>query len=227
MAARWQISQDVRTADAIPYFNWDAPITNALRRALQSGSIEDRLDWNARIMREAQYYDVWAFVSLRRDVLPLWEQLRPRPGRRRAFWEFLVDRWRRDGRGDERTLVDLVVDRAPQAIPEKPRIGDVRIDPLEEIAANKLCALLDRNEPRDLFDLSQILASGVTLETALSLAITKHAGADPATLAFAVVSNVVPDTAAIPAETTRDDLERFKGQLIADLTAAALPSADD
>ena len=87
MATRWQISQDVRSADAIPYFNWDAPITNAeVRRALQSGSTEDRVYWIARIMREAQYYDVWAFVSLRRDVLPLWEQLRPRLGRRRAFW---------------------------------------------------------------------------------------------------------------------------------------------
>jgi hypothetical protein len=68
-----------------------------VRRALREGSEDDRLYWIARILREAQYADVWQYVALRRDVLPRWELLRPRLGRRRAFWEFLLDRWRSDG----------------------------------------------------------------------------------------------------------------------------------
>lgn len=84
--------------DAVPYFNWDAPVTNEqVRKALAEGSEDDRLFWTARIMREAQYLDVWKYVSLRRDVLPRWERLRPRLGRRRSFWEFLIESWRRDG----------------------------------------------------------------------------------------------------------------------------------
>lgn len=98
MSVSWQISRDVRDPQAIPYFNWDAPVTNAdVRRALREGTEDDRLYWMVRILREAQYGDVWEYVSLRNDVLPRWEALRPRLGRRRAFWEFLLGQWRRDG----------------------------------------------------------------------------------------------------------------------------------
>lgn len=98
MSEAWQISRDVHDPEAIPYFNWDAPVTNdAVRRALREGTEEDRLWWAARILREARYADIWHYLSLRRDVLPRWDALRPRLGRRRAFWDFLVDRWRRDG----------------------------------------------------------------------------------------------------------------------------------
>ncbi|HYO16470.1 MAG TPA: hypothetical protein VE685_25010, partial [Thermoanaerobaculia bacterium] len=41
-------------------------------------------------------------------------------------------------------VVDLVRDLAPQLFPDKPLIGGIRIDPPEEILANKLCALLTR-----------------------------------------------------------------------------------
>jgi hypothetical protein len=98
MSTAWKVSHDVHAGDAVPYFNWDSPVTNAeVRRALRDGTPEDRLYWIARILREAQYADVWQYVSLRQDVLPMWEQLRARLGRRRPFWEFLINRWRRDG----------------------------------------------------------------------------------------------------------------------------------
>ena len=48
-------------------------------------------------MRDARYPDVWSYVSLRRDVLPRWEELRKRLGRQREPWEFLIGRWRQDG----------------------------------------------------------------------------------------------------------------------------------
>ena len=49
-------SLDVESPDAVPYFNWDAPVTNAeIRRALADGSEDDKLFWTARILSEARY----------------------------------------------------------------------------------------------------------------------------------------------------------------------------
>ena len=98
MTPTWQISMDTEDPVAVPYFNWDAPVSNAdLRRFLSKGSEDDKLYWMGRILREAQYGDVWNYISLRRDLMPRWEKLRTRLGRRRGFWEFLIDGWRRDG----------------------------------------------------------------------------------------------------------------------------------
>ncbi len=98
MSSDWNISLDTADPQAIPYFNWDAPVSNsAVRAALEGGSEDDKLFWIARILREARYDDVWQYLSLRRDVLPRWETVRLRLGRRRPFWEFLIDRWKRDG----------------------------------------------------------------------------------------------------------------------------------
>lgn len=92
------ISLDVDSPEAAPYFTWDAPTTNAaIRDTLRHGSEQERLHWIARILREARYEDIWRYVSLRADVLPYWEQLKLRLGRRRAMFEFLLHRWRRAG----------------------------------------------------------------------------------------------------------------------------------
>ncbi len=53
--------------------------------------------WIAQILREAQYADVWQYVSRGRDVLPRRETPRPMLGRRRGLWEFIVGRRRSDG----------------------------------------------------------------------------------------------------------------------------------
>ena len=93
-----QLTLDVQSPEAAPYFTWDAPVRNAeIRRALREGAPDERLQWMARILPEARYDDIWAYLSRRRDVLPSWERLRPRLGRRRPRWEFLIDRWRRAG----------------------------------------------------------------------------------------------------------------------------------
>lgn len=41
----------------------------------------------------------------------------------------------------------------PSVVPDKPVIAGIRVDPAEEIMANKLCTLLARAEVRDLVDL--------------------------------------------------------------------------
>ena len=176
MTDSWHISLDTERGEAVPYFCWDTPTTNAqLRAVLRDGPEDAKVAWIARIMTEAQYGDVWKYLSLRDDVLPRWERVRPRLGRRREFWEFLLNAWRRDGlmrlacvvRGDETTLVDLVLDRAPQVVTSKALVGLVRLDPLREIAANKICALLDRFEARDLVDLERLLIEGIQLADAV------------------------------------------------------------
>jgi hypothetical protein len=93
-----RIGMDVDSPDAVPYFNWDAPVTNGeVRRALAEGTEQDRVFWIARIMREARYEDVWKYVSLRDDVLPRWLQIEPHLGRWRDKWRFLIQGWRDRG----------------------------------------------------------------------------------------------------------------------------------
>lgn len=73
-------------------------MTNAqVRRVLREGTEEAKLAWVARIMTEARYDDVWKYISLRDDIIPRWDRLSRRLGRRRTFWEFLLSVWTRDG----------------------------------------------------------------------------------------------------------------------------------
>lgn len=125
-------------------------------------------------------------------------------------------------RGDETTVVDIVADRAPQ-IAEKRTFGRVRVDTPNEIAANKLCALLDRVEARDLVDLELLLATDLNLADVLTDAQKKHAGIDAATLAWALSQWRIPPTAPIPAGTTTSKIDSFRQQLIETLTRMALP----
>ena len=80
-----------------PYFLWDMDIGEAeLRERLTTPDPDARAQWEARIMREARYPDVWRYLALT-DVLRDWEHIRRHLGRERGFWEFLLNGWRRDG----------------------------------------------------------------------------------------------------------------------------------
>ena len=83
--------------DQRPYFLWDTRMTaSELRRLLQEAPEEERLFWIGRILREASYPDVWALLTVD-DVASRWDRLRGMLGRKNAFWEFLISRWRRLG----------------------------------------------------------------------------------------------------------------------------------
>lgn len=83
--------------DAIPYFLWDDPMTvSELEERLRTASEPERLRLVALILREARDADVWRFVTPE-EVVRLWPRLAGRLGLRRAFWEFLLDRWKRLG----------------------------------------------------------------------------------------------------------------------------------
>jgi len=110
-------------------------------------------------------------------------------------------------RGAESSLVDLLIDRAPMLEPEKREIGGIRIDSLREIAANKICTLVGRNETKDLRDLRALLEQpGIDLHTAIADASVKEAGADAGTLAWVLETFPPP-----PGEP--EPLQRFRAEL--------------
>ena len=63
---------------------------------LKSASEPERLRLLSLILREARDPDVWLFVSPE-EVERLWPELADRLGRRRSFWEFLLESWSRLG----------------------------------------------------------------------------------------------------------------------------------
>jgi len=80
-----------------PWFFWDVPVTEAeLRERLKHSDPDTRAQWQARIMREARYSEVWEYLTIE-DILENWPAIQRHLGRRRAFWEYLFDGWRRDG----------------------------------------------------------------------------------------------------------------------------------
>lgn len=94
---RLSLSDRLDVPQSQPYFIWDTPITVAdLRERLRHPDPRERSLWMARIMREARYADVWRFLSLN-DVLERYDMIRRHLGRRRRFWDFLIQGWRDDG----------------------------------------------------------------------------------------------------------------------------------
>lgn len=87
-------------------------------------------------------------------------------------------------RGDETELLDFVRETMPQAQPEKPLFGPVRVDVLADIGANKLCALLGRAEVKDLVDLYFLEKAGHPWESFWEAACQKDAGLEASTLSW-------------------------------------------
>ena len=91
------LTSDLSRDDAVPYFLWDAPMTvREIRSVLGGPASAERTRLLARILREARDTDVWTFVAPA-QVVAEWDEVAPFHGRRRAFWRFLIDRWRAEG----------------------------------------------------------------------------------------------------------------------------------
>jgi hypothetical protein len=125
-------------------------------------------------------------------------------------------------RDSETTVVDLVIDRAPAVDPVKAYFGDVRVDTLREIAANKICTLLGRGEIKDLVDLERLLASGIDLETALGDAQKKDGGADPASVAWVLDQITIGPEARLPGGAEPALISAFREDLVKRLRALAM-----
>lgn len=92
-----RLSTDLDDPRAIPYFLWDDPMTVAeLKERLAAASAPERIRLLGTILREARDVEVWKFTTPG-EVVAQWPDLSRHLGRRRAFWTFLLNAWRREG----------------------------------------------------------------------------------------------------------------------------------
>lgn len=126
-------------------------------------------------------------------------------------------------RGDEQLMVDLVHDRSAQRVPTKMVEGEVRLDPPEEIVANKLAAVVGRQEPKDLIDLFFLAGLGLLTDDALRAAHDKDGGCTPATLAWLLDSFPLPREDRLPASVSLEELAAWRAGLVKRLRRLALP----
>ncbi|MBK7601490.1 MAG: hypothetical protein IPJ07_24385 [Acidobacteria bacterium] len=91
------LSTNLNAPEAIPYFLWDEPMTTAeFRHRLNSGSEAERTRLLAKLLREARDTDVWQFITPA-EIRDRWSAMASQLGRRRPFWEFLLDYWSKEG----------------------------------------------------------------------------------------------------------------------------------
>jgi hypothetical protein len=142
-----------------------------------------------------------------------WQDVRTSPEFRRILLS----------RGNESVIVDLVIEHAEQLRSEKPLHGVVRVDPAEEIFANKLCALLGRSEIRDLVDVRALEGLGLSLTDALAAGKRKDGGLTPAQLAWVLSQITIGDDANLPGGVPPAELRDYLRGLIDRLVRLAHP----
>jgi hypothetical protein len=126
-------------------------------------------------------------------------------------------------RGAEAIVIDLVREYVTQIEREKPRVNGIRIDPPQEILANKLCALLSRSEVRDLVDVRALELAGYRMEDALGAAAAKDSGLTPAQLAWVLSQMQLGDDLQPPGGVLVAELRSYLAELIVRLTSTAFP----
>ncbi|MBN2573584.1 MAG: nucleotidyl transferase AbiEii/AbiGii toxin family protein [Deltaproteobacteria bacterium] len=126
--------------------------------------------------------------------------------------------------GNETVPVDVVLDTAEALAAPSTTPDGLVIDSLDDIAANKLCAILGRAEVRDYVDLYFLAKAGKEPLAFLSAARRKDGGLEPATLAF-VLSDVkvrrVPENLVKPVSAA--ELQAFIDDLRHRLAREAFP----
>jgi hypothetical protein len=115
----------------------------------------------------------------------------------------------------------------PTTKPDALEIAGVRIqvDTPREILTEKLCALLERSEVRDLLDIKALVDRGIDLAEALAAAPRKDGGFSP--LAVAWLLNDFPLGRLAHASGWTDgltqDLDSFRQRLVSRLLSDSVP----
>ncbi|MBT3217914.1 MAG: nucleotidyl transferase AbiEii/AbiGii toxin family protein [Proteobacteria bacterium] len=126
----------------------------------------------------------------------------------------------------DQAIVDLVHDPVPQtiAIERKPLYEGLRIDSIEDIAANKLSALLGRCETKDLVDVFFLAKAGREPLGHLQAARQRDGGLDPATLAYVVHQMPIEiSELLLVKKLAKEELEIFRNRLVEQLETMAFP----
>jgi len=80
-----------------PYFLWDRRMSEAeLRQILIDAAHPEHVDMLALLLREARPDEVWMYITPA-QVAAEWPSVAPRLGRRRSFWGWLLEGWRKLG----------------------------------------------------------------------------------------------------------------------------------
>ena len=91
------LTTDLSRNQERPYFLWDEDRSvEEFREAMRASRGPERHRLIGKLMREARDTDVWVFISPR-EVWSDFASIRPYLGRRRAFWDYLMNGWHRDG----------------------------------------------------------------------------------------------------------------------------------
>lgn len=154
-----------------------------------------------------------ALAATARDLGASLEPLRTGP----EFRRFLLKR------GPEAVVVDLVREKSHQWVSEKPVLQGIRVDPPQEILANKLCALLSRGEIRDLVDVRELENTGYSFAEALAEASKKDAGLTPAQLGWVLSQVTIGDDASPPGGVSVPELREYLRNLVSRLARLAYP----
>jgi Nucleotidyl transferase AbiEii toxin, Type IV TA system len=127
-------------------------------------------------------------------------------------------------RGSEAVVIDLARDPSPQLSDEKPVINGIRVDPAEEILANKICVLLSRSEIRDLVDVRALELAGYRVEEWLPAAMKKDAGLTPAQLSWVLSQIEMRDDLVPPGGLSVKELREYLADLIGRLARLSYPA---
>ncbi len=91
------LSSELDDDNAVPYFLWDEPLTVAeFRHRLANASQPERNRLLGLLLREARDPDVWRFTTPE-EVDARFEAIAKHLGRRKRFWMFLLNEWRKEG----------------------------------------------------------------------------------------------------------------------------------
>lgn len=111
-------------------------------------------------------------------------------------------------RAGEIELLDFVRENVHQVHSEKHEISGIRVDPMEEIGVNKICALLGRGDIKDIVDLYFLDRESFHVPAHLEEARLKDAGVHPAALSYVLSETAVDELPEMMIEPV--DLERLK-----------------
>lgn len=129
---------------------------------------------------------------------------------------------------EDSTLVDLVAEPVPQIEAAVSRdVSGVRfqVDSEHEILVNKLCTLLQRSEPRDLFDVRILLEQGGDLQRALRDAPRKDGGFSRIHLAWQLQNLDLKELLRVEKREDVDlgQVDSFRAELAKELSRDAKP----
>ncbi len=153
----------------------------AILQELAASPLVGRFYWTGGTLLAEKYlhhrasYDVDLFSDqpvCHADIIPLVRAVQTRLGLKIAEEKKVFDRWEFFLRNHMETRFKFVHYDFPALKPRRKWRG-VLIDSLEDLAANKTMALIDRHEPKDVVDIYFLIQAGFNMKKLLRLARKK------------------------------------------------------